>query len=87
MKFEIILLSAFRILLVRPIVATCIQSTRMLKKEVQAARSIMKPALENRRKDKENALKNRKAPETHNDATQSTGGWKMLRRVVVMILH
>ncbi|CAG8031798.1 unnamed protein product [Penicillium salamii] len=56
--------------IVRPIVATCMQSTRMLKKEVQAARSIMKPVLEKRGKDKENALKNRMAPEIHNDATQ-----------------
>ncbi|CAG8247354.1 unnamed protein product [Penicillium salamii] len=56
--------------IVRPIVAMCMQSTRMLKKEVQAARSIMKPVLEKRLKNKENALKNGMAPEIHNDATQ-----------------
>lgn len=56
--------------IVRPIVAVFLNSTRILRKEVQAAREIMKPMLEQRAREKEMAVKDGLVPKPNDNALQ-----------------
>lgn len=56
--------------IVRPIVAMFLDSTQVLRKEVQAAREIMEPIIEQRRREKENTAKSDVAPKLNDNAMQ-----------------
>ncbi|CAI7577420.1 unnamed protein product [Penicillium bialowiezense] len=56
--------------IVRPIVAMFLDSTQVLRKEVQAARDIMDPIIEQRRREKENTAKSDVAPKPNDNAMQ-----------------
>jgi hypothetical protein len=56
--------------IVRPIVALCLTSSRKIRLDVKVARDIITPVLERRRKNKEDALKEGRAPELNHNAMQ-----------------